>query len=97
MFGHVRFTCYDRQDFSISPNDESLSFVGERSQPFHTELFRCNPVWVRQQRDIQLIDLVKLALPIPRISADPDDRSTDFLELFGQVPEVTAFFASTRC
>jgi len=96
MFCHICFTCYDRQDLSVRPNDESLSFIGKRSQPFHTELFRYNPVWVRQQRDIQLIDLVKLTLPIPRISADPDDRSPDFLELFGQVSEVAALFASTR-
>ena len=82
MFCHVCFTRYNGQNLSVTSDNEGLPPIWERPQPFHPKLLRDGPIRIGCQRELQLINLVKFMLPVPRISAQSYHRGTNFFEFF---------------
>ena len=74
---------------------ERHPLVRDGAQAFRPELCCDGAVRVGQQREAEAVLVVEGALPIHRIGADSHSPGTEFLELGGQVTEMTALLRST--
>ena len=94
---HIEFTSNHAEYSAICSNHKGRAFARQRTKAFHAKQLRHFAARVRKQREAQIIFLIECFLPIHRIGADSHALGTEFLELFGQVTEMTAFARSTRC